>query len=413
METQRDRQIGHDGLPLTAQTKLQNDAKETRHLDRVCESFRQYATFTRCARGNLRARVEACPDAQRKYLPPSLLPGTAEAEHREKEMRRAEVQNQFLFDMILKHSDVPTSQEVLQTSRRVSTDDEMSKVSSVLKSLARDWSDDGAAERNPSYGPILCAFRKYLPTVDCAAPPRVVVPGAGVGRLALELCSRGYETQGNEFSFPMLLASDFILNGGCTPKQPFTIYPYITETCNLFSYRDAIKEVKIPDCNPPAMLSTSKHQGDQPPEFSMAAGEFTSIYQNEKEKEKWDGVASCFFLDTAPNVCEYFQTIHHMLKDGGLLINFGPWHWHWTGPPQRPDDLDLAAYRYRNSHIDKRYLDSIDMSWDDVKEVLSRVGFDIVEEKRATSLYTSNPRSMKRVEYRCIFFVARKRASNL
>ena len=102
-----------------------------------------------------------------------------------------------------------------------------------------------------------------------------------------------------------------------------------------------------------------------------------------------------------------------MLKDGGLLINFGPWHWHWTGPPQRPDDLDLAAYRYRNSHIDKRYLDSIDMSWDDVKEVLSRVGFDIVEEKRATSFYTSNPRSMKRVEYRCIFFVARKRASNL
>jgi hypothetical protein len=34
---------------------------------------------------------------------------------------------------------------------------------------------------------------------------RVLVPGAGLGRLPLEIASRGYACQGNEFSYYMLL----------------------------------------------------------------------------------------------------------------------------------------------------------------------------------------------------------------
>ncbi len=62
---------------------------------------------------------------------------------------------------------------------------------------------------------------------------RVLVPGAGLGRLALEIASKGkynlwyllirsgirltpnlpgYAAQGNEFSYHMLFASNFILN---------------------------------------------------------------------------------------------------------------------------------------------------------------------------------------------------------
>ena len=40
----------------------------------------------------------------------------------------------------------------------------------------------------------------------------ILVPGAGLGRLAFELAQRGYTCQGNEFSMFMLLASNFILN---------------------------------------------------------------------------------------------------------------------------------------------------------------------------------------------------------
>lgn len=40
----------------------------------------------------------------------------------------------------------------------------------------------------------------------------ILVPGAGLGRLAFEIAKRGYTCQGNEFSLFMLFASNFVLN---------------------------------------------------------------------------------------------------------------------------------------------------------------------------------------------------------
>lgn len=47
---------------------------------------------------------------------------------------------------------------------------------------------------------------------DRTERPRVLLPGAGLGRLALEIAAKGYAVQGNEFSYQMLFASNFILN---------------------------------------------------------------------------------------------------------------------------------------------------------------------------------------------------------
>jgi carnosine N-methyltransferase len=41
---------------------------------------------------------------------------------------------------------------------------------------------------------------------------QILVPGAGLGRLAFEIAKRGYSCQGNEFSLFMLFASNFVLN---------------------------------------------------------------------------------------------------------------------------------------------------------------------------------------------------------
>ena len=213
----------------------------------------------------------------------------------------------------------------------------------------------------------------------------------------------------------MLLASDFILNGGCSPKRAFDLYPYLTETCNLHSYKDLVTPVMVPDCDPLDMLLAPTNGGneerinDEMPDFSMAAGEFNSIYRNEHELGQWDGVASCFFLDTAPVVVEYLQTIHGMLREGGLLVNFGPLLWHFNCAPMRPGETP-ECYRSRLSHLDPRYLDSIDMTYDDIREVLHNVGFDILEQTTGhTAYYTANPRSMKKTEYSCVYFVAKKR----
>ena len=406
----------------TSRAEQRNDPEELDHMKTVTESFRQYATFARTERVGHAHRVLACPEEQRHFLPPSMQPGTEEYQQREQLFRDAEVRNQFFLDMVLRHADLPTSQETLSKDtgkeRSWASDHHMDKVKSIFKSLARDWSEEGSLERKQAYDPIINGFLKNLP-VDSSSPspPRLVVPGAGLGRLALELCSKGYAVQGNEFSLQMLLPSDFILNGGCGPDQAFDIHPYLTETTNVRSHKDLVQPVLVPDVDPVRMLipnAADAEDGEDQypgtmPDFSMAAGEFVSIYNGEQERGKWDGVASCFFLDTAPIVVEYLQTIHNMLRDGGLLINFGPLLWHFSSSSMRPGETQ-ESYKHRLSSLDPRYLESIDMSYEDMKHVLDHVGFDIVEESAGhKAYYTANRHSLKKNEYDCVYFVAKKR----
>ena len=129
---------------------------------------------------------------------------------------------QYFLDWVLKYSGVPTSQEVIRLressggSLEWVTEDQASKVDSVLKSVARDWSAECKDERDAAYDPIIQALETYLPVRDFYSSncvPRVAVPGSGLGRLAWEVHGRGYSVQGSDFSLPMLLASDFLLNG--------------------------------------------------------------------------------------------------------------------------------------------------------------------------------------------------------
>jgi N2227-like protein len=91
---------------------------------------------------------------------------------------------------------------------------ECGQVKYVFKNLVRDWSEEGAAERAQSYGRMLTELRARLPlpppplpvTANASShqqqqqpPPRVLVPGAGQGRLCLETaiqvawnCCRGH-----------------------------------------------------------------------------------------------------------------------------------------------------------------------------------------------------------------------------
>jgi carnosine N-methyltransferase len=205
----------------------------------------------------------------------------------------------------------------------------------------------------------------------------------------------------------MLLGSDFILNGGiATPDRPLKISPWLLESRNVHGPGDTVRSVEIPDVDPWAVLCP---EGAEPPQFSMAAGEFFSIYNNPKEVEQWDCVASCFFLDAVPSIVETLQLIHQMLKPGGILVNFGPLLFHWSGPAMRPDDTSRDDYQSRYSHLDERYLCSVDMCYEDVKEILLNVGFEMLEEKTGIKcLYTADKRSMMNMVYRCVSFVARR-----
>lgn len=55
---------------------------------------------------------------------------------------------------------------------------------------------------------VMCAFY-YISDVSKVS---VLIPGAGLGRLAWEIARLGYSCQGNEWSFFMLFSSNFVLN---------------------------------------------------------------------------------------------------------------------------------------------------------------------------------------------------------
>lgn len=70
----------------------------------------------------------------------------------------------------------------------------------------------------------------------------------------------------------------------------------------------------------------------------MAAGSFTEIYASEDQLAQWDSVVTCFFVDTAPVVLEYLETIYEMLKPGGVWVNLGPLLYHWVADMDDNDD---------------------------------------------------------------------------
>lgn len=104
----------------------------------------------------------------------------------------------------------------------------------------RDWSSLGAAEREQCYGPIIKEiFANYPEDKYTRSNINVLVPGAGLGRLAFEIASNGFSCQGNEFNMFMLIVSYFVLNN-CKKLEEYEIYPWIQQYCNYLKVEDQL-----------------------------------------------------------------------------------------------------------------------------------------------------------------------------
>lgn len=66
---------------------------------------------------------------------------------------------------------------------------DLGRVRETLKHFVRDWSAEGARERDVIFTPILDALQRVPP--DQRADMHVLVPGAGLGRLAWEISQLG------------------------------------------------------------------------------------------------------------------------------------------------------------------------------------------------------------------------------
>ena len=98
--------------------------------------------------------------------------------------------------------------------------------------------------------------------------------GSGLGRLPFDFASKGYDAQGNEFSYFMLFSANFILNL-VEQKEWWEIHPYIHTFNNIVQEKDPFELYKIPDILPSSLITPGV-------DFSMVAGEFVEVYKMQK-----------------------------------------------------------------------------------------------------------------------------------
>ncbi|XP_055857398.1 carnosine N-methyltransferase isoform X2 [Episyrphus balteatus] len=267
-------------------------------------------------------------------------------------------------------------QEDSQASQKVRYQD-MENVQSTLKQFARDWSAEGEPERSQCYKPIIDAIESFFdPEKMELNEVKVLVPGAGLGRMAYELACRGYFCEGNEFSYFMLIASNFVLNQ-CTIENQFTLYPWVHQYVNNLRKCDQIAPIKFPDVCP--LKSPPKG------EIMITAGDFLQVYEI---PNSYDCVATCFFIDCANNIVEFIETIYKILVPGGIWVNLGPLLYHFS---------------------DMQSENSIEPTHEDLMTIIDAVGFETIKsETGVRTKYAQNPRSMLKSEYESLFWVCRK-----
>ncbi|KAH7309474.1 N2227-like protein-domain-containing protein [Stachybotrys elegans] len=287
---------------------------------------------------------------------------------------------------------------------------DIDKARSTIRQFYRDWSVDGAAEREACYGPVMKVMAEERAKSPNADMLKVLVPGAGLGRLVFDLCQAGFDAEGNEISYHQLLASSYILNQ-CERAHRHMIYPWVHTFSNHRTRGDHLRGYQVPDIHPGATLADTPNPGS----MSMCAADFLCLYGDESHKDQYDAVASVFFLDTAPNLIRYLEVILHCLKPGGVLINVGPLLWHFEnnapGNHGRDDDGD-GEHDYNNSSgiADPG---SFELSQDEVMALVEKLGFQVEWVKMDIDApYIQDRDSMLQTTYKASAWVARKPLTN-
>jgi carnosine N-methyltransferase len=70
-------------------------------------------------------------------------------------------------------------------------DSAQEKVRSTLRSFVRDWSEEGRSEREACYSPCVEALERRWPDRQDRNGKKVLIPGCGLGRLAMEIAAIG------------------------------------------------------------------------------------------------------------------------------------------------------------------------------------------------------------------------------
>eukprot|EP00804_Cyclotella_cryptica_P023941 CCRYP_010066-RA/>CCRYP_010066-RA protein AED:0.04 eAED:0.01 QI:0/-1/0/1/-1/1/1/0/598 len=283
-----------------------------------------------------------------------------------------------------------------------SEDQPYEDASQIIAHITRDWTINGSSIRELTYGWIVDQLWKYHKQTDDDAFDAdlsllrsslspILVPGAGMGRLAFDIAFayEGFQTETESIdnatkryyhpfeveavdsSLVMASAAYHVLHGFSLARNsksdwtrrtgnithwqkkihPFTSDPFSNEV----NTEQRWEAISFPDINAINInLWTNQRPRLQRPEIvfmnspdlSYTIGDFVATYASKTKHQMYGAITTCYFIDTATNVYEYIITIRNLLRhrkhdrrnetqnkisssDGsGLWINVGPLQWH-------------------------------------------------------------------------------------
>ena len=282
----------------------------------------------------------------------------------------------FLFSITGKYSN--NYNKIKYENNTINRKSEINKLRSTLKLFIRDWTIEGKKERDITYNPIINEIKKYFSDTN-NKNKKILVPGAGLCRLAFEISKFGYEVDAIEVSYYMIICSNFLFNSNLR-KDEYQIQPLI-HSFNCLKYEnDPFQMFRIPDENITEIMN-KKDFG----KLNIIPGDFILSFKD--KNNYYDSVITSFFIDTANNIIQFIEIIFNILKKGGIWINIGPLLYHFH-------DIQNEI--------------SIELSWEEVKKIILKFGFEIKNEQMIDTTYSSIENRLKTTIYTCIFFTAIK-----
>ncbi|KAF8899724.1 N2227-like protein [Mucidula mucida] len=293
--------------------------------------------------------------------------------------------------------------------------DDISQLREVLRHYVRDWSAEGAKERDTIFKPILGVLKLLQEgRRGCMKRPHILVPGAGLARLAYEIASmEEWDVTAVERSPYMNIARRALLPSSPTVHLPklnqFQFHPFSWWWSHQRSSENLFRGVSFPDVVP------------QSPNLTIIEGDFLELSPQSalrtetpsppasvldvallrKRDVGYDYIVTLFFIDALPNPVRTLAHIYSLLASGGVWINLGPLLYGTGGQERVELSLDEVL----------AVAESLGFEFDDMRQY----GFqenDAQGKQRTTTVnceYTCDDRAMMRWVYGAEMWVARKR----
>ena len=301
---------------------------------------------------------------------------------------------------------------------------DFSKASSTLRHLHREWSQEGNVERSACFKPLTEYLKDHFKDIPRREwhKIRILNPGCGLGRFVFDLACMGFEAEGCEISYHMLIGSMHMMNFVARAEQ-YQIHPFALQGTNHLTHANRVRHIKVPDIYPRDELMEAANYSAVPgsERLGISSGDFSVVYKQEEYMGRYDVVATIFFLDTAKNPLSYIETVANCLKPGGIWMNLGPLKWHfepWEHAKREEHHThSTSADVIDNNHEDYGIANPgvVLLAEEDILTLLAKYGFEMLKyegiEAHPTG-YIHDQRSMETNMFFPSFWVAKKITSS-